>query len=340
MRQVVKVLLRVLGRVPGFRWVWLGTARWILRSFALPLAWRDLILWPMATYILGEGYTAVVTLGTGPTLRATMDNPIGRLALFYCQSTRGFYEPQTLRLALRLQSPVGRTVIAGAHIGYHALHLAQAVQISGGAVYAFEPVQNYFEQLRHNRELSKLDNLITERLALASSSRPQVKLYLAGARSSVDVAANANGAYEYVETVSLHDYVLKHGIASVDLIFLDVEGSELNVLMGARHLLDSTPGLILEVNRFGLSQQGQSADALYEFLFARGYQLYIIADDYSLRMRDYDPSMIVLYPIGGDAPDFLPQAKAFNVLAIPQPNLLESPGIVIQKKPIGHRDQS
>ncbi len=159
MKRVIKRILAAIGRVTPIRKGWLNLMRWLLQTFALPLSWRDIIIWPLATYILGEGYTQIVKLGTGPTLAATLDNSIGRLVIFYGQLKRHFYEPRTLQLALHLLPAQGKAIVAGAHVGYHALHFAQATKDQGGLIYAFEPVSNYYAQLERNRKLSGLNNL-------------------------------------------------------------------------------------------------------------------------------------------------------------------------------------
>ncbi len=184
--------------------------------------------------------------------------------------------------------------------------------------------------------MSSYNNLITERKALATHSQAQIKLYLAGARSSVDVAMN-NGQedYENVAATSLQDYAQSQGFDLADLILLDIEGSELNVLQGAGKLLSSKPNLILEVNRPGLLAQSKSPNALYQFLSALGYQLYFIADEYLLTVQPEDTRKIVLQPIQTDDGNFQPKLKAFNILATCRPDTLQSPEIVIRTEWIG-----
>lgn len=338
MKTIAKSLFTAAGHVWGVRAACFIIMSWMLRTFALPMSWRNAMIWPMATYILGDDFTRVMALGTGPTLKLTLDDTINRLVLFYGQLRRYCYEPQTLRLAVCLQPANGKTINAGAHMGYHALHLAEAVKDSGGQVYAFEPVHKYYGQLKCNRELSELNNLIVEPMALAASSQAQIKLYLVGARSCIEATTpHAEDHFQYVEAVSLDDYARRREIDSVDLILLDVEGSELNVLCGADTLLASKPDLILEVNRSGLSNQGRSPDDLYGFLRDRGYQCYFIADDYFRKMRGRDLRKIVLQPIEFEDANFQPGLKAFNIVATCSPSKLSSPEIVLRDQPVGHR---
>ena len=245
MRNIAKVALKGLGRMPFARPVGLLLMRWVLVTLPLSSPIRELIVWPLATYILGNDYQSVVRLHTGPTMMGTLDNPIGRSILFYGQATGYVHEPHTLRLALWLLKPSGRVIHAGAHIGYHAVHLAQAVQPGGGHVFAFEPVTDHYAQLKRNCELSKLDNLVAEHMALNGVSQKHIQIQVAGARSTlIQNDLVKAGVIEEVESVSLNDYAGQRDLKSVELIFLDIEGSELNVLSGAEKLLNSQPDLI------------------------------------------------------------------------------------------------
>jgi FkbM family methyltransferase len=336
MKNIVKAALMGLGRVPFVRSVGLLLMRWVLVTLPLSSSIRELIVWPLATYILGNSYQLVMRLNTGPTMLGTLDNPIGRSILFYGQATGYVHEPHTLQVALWLLKSSGRVIHAGAHIGYHAVHLAQAVQPGGGQVFAFEPVTDHYAQLKRNCELSRLDNLIVEHMALNGVSQKHVQIQIAGSKSGLIQNGLAEaGVIEEVESVSLDDYARQRDLKSVELIFLDVEGSELNVLSGAEKLLNSRPDLILEVNRAGLLEQQQRPDNLYRFLFERGYSIYFIFDDYGTHRYDPKDKTVNLVPVESDDVDFGPtRVKAFNILATCFPEKLSVPGIKLMAQTV------
>ena len=338
LKSFAKFVLQAIGRVTWLRDLWLAGARWALCSVTLPRRWRNFVLWEMATHILSHDYVETVNLFTGLRLTVGIEDSVSR-SLLLCSWWRDYiWEPQTLRLALRLQSG-GVTIVAGGHIGYDALHLARALQTMGGSVIAFEPLSKSYEQFLRNQQDSKIDNVTLERIALSDHSQAEVVLHVAGSSSSIDVArVSPDDRFERVRAVSLDDYAKEHSLESVELIFLDVEGSELKVLQGATSLLKCLPTIIMEINRPNIGDLGFTPDDVYQFLFARNYLLYFIVDDYFFDLRDYYHAEVVLYPLLGDDPNFQSRLTIFNILAVPDPQILQQSGIkILVNQPIGRK---
>ena len=62
----------------------------------------------------------------------------------------------------------------------------------------------------------------------------------------------------YVPKISLDDYRIENQIPRVDFIKIDVEGSEMNVLEGAKHLIETdNPTIVIEsdTNFTGVEKQ-------------------------------------------------------------------------------------
>lgn len=331
MKNIIKLILTVLGYVPFVRLAWLTATRWLFLHVHIPIRVRDFLMWDMSTYILGLNFEVPVKLATGVSMIGGMGDQISRFILFYSGWEDYLWEPQTLKLVLKLLPVNGQVFVAGAHIGYHALHLA--LKARGGRVFAFEPVQSLFTKLSKNFLTAKLSSLTIENMALSQKSAEAVSLSVAGMRSSIDVTLTED--IETVKAVSLDDYVAERKISQVGLIFLDVEGSELNVLRGATKLLQTLPDLILEVNRPGLFAQGLSPDLLYDFLRQKGYKLFFIEDDYFFTLRNYDPSVIELRPIISEDKKFHPEMRSFNIFATPYLDKVDSLGVrVLKNQPI------
>ena len=208
-----------------------------------------------------------------------------------------------------------------------------------GREIAFEPVARQYERLLQNQKLSMVENLTAEHLALSDRSEPEIILYVAGPRSSIDVSnGGSEGEVEKVRAVSLDDYVAESGLGQIAMLFLDVEGSELRVLSGAKQLLSSSPNLILEVNRPNIRDMGLTPDDLYQFLFDRGYSLFYIDDDHFFTLREFMKAEVVLYPVVSDNPAFQERLTIFNIIATCRPEILDQPGIrIMANAPIGGR---
>jgi FkbM family methyltransferase len=330
MKRIIKFGLRLLGHVPGFRRVWLGAARWILNNFAVPTRWRDLIMWEMGTYVLGEGYEEEVRLKTGPVILVGMEDLVNRLILFHPYHKNFIWEPQTLRLAMRIQERNGVTLIAGGHIGYHALHLAQAAVAKDGHVYVFEPVGKFYNRLVQGASRLGRHILSTEKAALDTKSCASAKIYLSDAQSSLSSLVAKTTEFEEVPCWSIDEFVARKNLSGVNLILLDVEGYELPILRGATSTLESGPDLILEVNLRDLAKQGKSPTELLDFLFEREYSVFVITDDYGFTLNSSHGHVVLMKQIARQHSVLPTDSEWFNILATRNVRKFRGAGILVE----------
>jgi len=77
-----------------------------------------------------------------------------------------------------------------------------------------------------------------------------------------------------VEMKMFDEWKLKEEIDNVDLVKLDVEGSELNVLKGMKNTLQSQhPKILIEIHPQQLKSFGFSPSDVIEFLSKFGYKI-------------------------------------------------------------------
>lgn len=150
-------------------------------------------------------------------------------------------------------------------------------------VYTFEPVTYLYDICKKNIEINKYnDSVILSKLAL-SKERGEMDISIDTLRSSLKNIDN-NADIETAQLVSLDSFVQDNDIKSVDLMLLDVEGAELDVLLGAKEILrsNSNPEIIFEVikDNIGLSYK------IIELLKSYGYKFYSIKDDYEISLND------------------------------------------------------
>jgi FkbM family methyltransferase len=136
----------------------------------------------------------------------------------------------------------GTSVIfdVGANAGIYSL--AALASDPNVAVYAFEPTPEIESKLRQNAELNKLDNLHVLGFAV-SNVNGYARLIRYGGERGANGGMNfiaeegENDASDRVRTVRLDDFCDNHGISSIDLLKVDVQGHEHEVLTGAEQLL-------------------------------------------------------------------------------------------------------
>jgi len=155
----------------------------------------------------------------------------------------------------------------GAHIGTFSIPAATIAK----EVIAFEPSQQSFTQLSQNSQQNEA-NLTLHNLALGSTA----------GQGALRARAHANaGAHSLVSGTDFEITTVDEKVARADFIKLDVEGMELQVLLGAQKLIkNSRPVVLFEINLFQLRSHGASVQALQRYFNSREYVLF-----YPMRKR-------------------------------------------------------
>jgi FkbM family methyltransferase len=191
----------------------------------------------------------------------------------------GCFEPNEFAFLDKVLAPGMTFIDAGANDGLFTLFAAQRVGPTG-QVWAFEPSEREFLRLRRNLQLNQLNNVRSFKLALAQrQGEAEIKIAddeHSGQNTLGDFAYQIELARcERVPTSRLDDLVHQECLPRVDIIKLDVEGSELSVLAGASGVLRKLrPLLLLEINENALQFQGTSGATLVEFLRSNDYEIY------------------------------------------------------------------
>ena len=215
---------------------------------ALWAAFRDRRIRRPVTIVWYEGLRVRLFLGNDLSL---------------CLYVGGSFEPNEFVLWRSVLEPGMVFVDCGANDGLHSLFAARRVGDTGRVI-AVEPSSREHERLMANLRVNELENVTTARVALGAS--PGVAtLAIAGegheVLNTIGVrVSNPNveaARHERVDVRTLDDLVSTLGLGRVDVIKLDVEGSELHVLEGARSVIARhRPLLLLEVEEERLASQG------------------------------------------------------------------------------------
>jgi len=136
----------------------------------------------------------------------------------------GFYTPQA-----------GDTVIdIGANIGMFAIYLEWIVR--GVTIHCFEPGHETFRQLQRNIEINWLGNLVHP-YNCAIADRDGTATLAPGqslVRALVPRGQTARSPGEKVRTIDMNSAFEVAGVKEVDLLKIDVEGSEVEIMHGAQ----------------------------------------------------------------------------------------------------------
>jgi FkbM family methyltransferase len=165
--------------------------------------------------------------------------------------------------------PAGGTVLeGGAHLGFVTIHAARAVG-PGGRVVTFEPNADVHASLRENLAANGVADRVSLVPKALGASPGTARFYLREDTSSLlDLEADARPTEIVVARAD------EEVTGPVDVIKLDVEGSEVAALRGSERLFASgAPPRAVFVECFPrlLAAAGTSQDELVSLLEGRGY---------------------------------------------------------------------
>jgi FkbM family methyltransferase len=202
----------------------------------------------------------------GVALRVAIGSPYGER---YDRDWPRLAEIELLRRhSLR---PGARVFNLGASHGVIALMLADAVG-PDGTVVALEACPIEAAALRRNRELNDAAQLVCLNAAAAAHSGE----VLFGLNGEVD-DSRRRWAGSRVPALSIDDLSRRYG--PPDVLFVDVEGYELEVLAGARRTLAARPDWFVEIHGYGpLHHFGGSINEVIGAFRSEAYECFV-ADD-------------------------------------------------------------
>jgi FkbM family methyltransferase len=249
-------------------------------------------------WVVGKNYRSIRSIDKGVRIILDLDDWIPYHLFWF-----DLYEKNETKLFRSLVHSGMIILDVGANIGYYTLQAAGRVGPSGH-VHAFEPVYDTFTWLRSNILINKFTNITANR-CVVGNRKGEVSIFVADksdtGRSSLSCMSDFSGKTEVVDSITMDDYLEQRNIAKVDLIKIDVEGSELSVLKGMQQLLSSAyqPYLMIEMDEQLLRSQNASVEEVLDYLESFGLVPFGEAEtqaDYSLSFAD--KSLVLFCPVG------------------------------------------
>ena len=211
---------------------------------------------------VGEGAVAALPLPNGPSYRLTV--PGTQDAYVEAVLNNGMQEPDW-QLCMALLRPGDTFFDLGANIGVFSVPAAAL----GAKVHACELLVPNIQTLTQSLGINGLADVRVV-LGAVGDANGAVGFVGTSAWGRVDPQATT-----YVATVRIDDYAGQHGIGRVDLMKVDVEGSERGALLGAAATLNRDhPDVLIEANALTCGEAGYSYRELLRLLAGWGYALH------------------------------------------------------------------
>lgn len=194
--------------------------------------------------------------------------------------TDGYYEPFQSDILVELGKKSHHFFDIGANMGFYSIALAsENPQLK---VESFEPQPHVFDLLSANVSLNQVSSQIKLDNIGLGNSKDELTMYIpkftgTGGGSFMNLHSEEGEATQIKVCVNLLDNVAK---TQPDLIKIDVEGNELNVILGARKIIcASKPTIVVELLRKWMKPFGHTPQMFLNFLIELGYTCLAISED-------------------------------------------------------------
>jgi FkbM family methyltransferase len=195
----------------------------------------------------------------------------------------GTYDDDIISDVISLIEPDTVVFDIGANIGFHSVPLALACDAKHAALISVEPMPTNVQALRHNLELNGVGGVRVIPCALGKK-RGVVQLvlredFVSGADTGNASIAIDDGRDAMFRTLNVEmrtlDEVCEALETRVDVIRMDIEGSEIDLLQGGEQTVRRcSPIIVGEFNEWFLQRRSWAWPDVHKYLDALGYAVF------------------------------------------------------------------
>lgn len=192
---------------------------------------------------------------------------------------RGIAHPELVNFLLTILKADDIFFDAGAHSGFFSI-LAATI-IKHGTIHSFEPIAYNNLLIKKSIKLNNLINIRLNRVCLGARDGV-TNFYLS---SQTDASSIKKTRYQSsikvikCRMIKLNTYFKLHNIRKIDILKLDVEGSEKDILFSSPNVFKKNrPIIICEFANDAASAFNFHPNEIYDFLVNLGYRIYRFQD--------------------------------------------------------------
>jgi FkbM family methyltransferase len=199
---------------------------------------------------------------------------VGQLLAF-----EGEYETTQTKLVKSIVKPGMKCIDIGANIGYYTLLLSHLVK--DGFVWSIEPEQNNLNELKYNIGLNNYKNIKILEVAVGNEDK-MVDFFISGispGRHST-VTTRYDGGHTIQVQMKRLDDIIPFNV-KIDFIKSDTEGRDMDVMLGARRIIDRNPKIkwLMEIWPDGLHTMNLKIKDVFDAARSCGFKTAQMVDD-------------------------------------------------------------
>lgn len=194
---------------------------------------------------------------------------------------QGQYEPIQTKVFLESLKPGSIVFDIGANVGYYTV-LASKVVGKKGKVYAFEPDPGNLKLLQKNIKLNACRNVKVFGSAVGKKNTTEVLRVDEANPGESHLGGKSHDKNIMVQTVTLDSFTKKRNIKHADTIKMDVEGSEIDILLGGKDFLkrNKKARIFTECHMNTLKRIGKKPGELVSLLERMGFRIEYILNEF------------------------------------------------------------
>lgn len=189
----------------------------------------------------------------------------------------------------------------GANLGEYSLFAAK--RLSSGKVLAFEPMPKMYVLLEENRALNQFENITIFKYGLSAQEDTLPIHEIENAHEGLSTFFPGDQKSRTITNVPLKVFDAEidgFGVERIDFVKIDIEGSELSALKGAKKSIQKfKPLVMVEINQKTYGMAGYSIEDMFNFFAELSYSPFEITRTGGLKATTRKPVLenIVFKPV-------------------------------------------
>jgi FkbM family methyltransferase len=239
---------------------------------------RDLLLF-LAQKIAINNFIYIFSSKFGPKISLTFPSDISWLKY----SLERNYEKSSIKFINKFSKDINGVFFdVGSNIGWFSVHMLYFN--NKNIVHSFEPQNLICKKLAKNIEINGFENRsIINQFGLSSNDNKKINIYnMPKDPHGHAFLENKDGAeiIESIELKTLDNYVISNIVENIKFIKIDVEGHELDVLLGAKSIIKFHEPIIMFEAKSSTGKISKSFQEIYKLINSlnKNYVLYKVPD--------------------------------------------------------------